>query len=68
MKQMALELDLGYEPPLPPDWIDYLQPPHATELVKALQDHKFFQQLQLILGVTRDELHSAEDKHMAKAS
>jgi hypothetical protein len=67
-KRMPVELDLGYEPPLPLDLIADLQLLQANESVKTLQGREFFEQLQRILGVAKDELRNAQDKQTAEAN
>jgi hypothetical protein len=65
-KMTPVELDLGYESPLPLDLIADLQRPQANDSAKTLQDHEFVERLQRTFGVRRDELHDAQDILMAE--
>jgi hypothetical protein len=68
MKQTPVELDLGYEPPLPLDTMADLQPPQDNESGNTLKHPEFVESLQRMLGVARDELHDAQDHMMASAN
>jgi len=56
MKQMPLELNLGYKPPLPLDLIADLQQLQPKESANTLQGHKYVGYSMEIMGVTRDVL------------
>jgi len=65
---MPVELDLGYEPPLPLDFIADLQRPQANESAKLLEGCELVEPLQHILGVASDEPCDAQDKQTAEAN
>ena len=68
MKQTHVQLDPGYDPPLPLDLIADLQRPQANESAKVLQGPVFVERLHRILGVGMDELRDPQDKQNAVAN
>jgi len=67
-KMTPFELDLANAPPAQLDLIADLQRRQANESAKTFQGREFFEQLQRILGVARNELRDGEGNQTAEAN